>query len=72
MGCSVLQAYKTWSWSFVFKDFSIEISNTLKLNVYQAHIERDTAIQKLQNLLRNNYIDVRRVFPAIHTSLINF
>ena len=30
-----------------------EISNILKFGVYRANIERDTAIQKLQNLLRN-------------------
>ena len=32
----------------------IEISNVLKFGVNRAYIERDTAIQKLQNLLRNN------------------
>ena len=31
----------------------IEISNILKSGVYRAYIERDTAIKRLQNLLRN-------------------
>jgi len=31
----------------------IEISNILKFGVYQAYIERDTAIQKLQNLQKS-------------------
>jgi len=31
----------------------IEVSNVLKFGIYRAYIERDTAIQKLQNLLRN-------------------
>ena len=32
----------------------IEISSVLKFGDNRAYIERDTAIQKLQNLLRNN------------------
>ena len=31
----------------------IEVSNILKISVYRAYIERNTTIQKLQNLLRN-------------------
>ena len=31
----------------------IELSNILKISVYRAYIERNTTIQKLQNLLRN-------------------
>ena len=31
----------------------IEVSNNCKFGVYWAYIERDTAIQKLQNLTRN-------------------
>ena len=33
------------------------------MSEYQAYIERDTAIQKLQNLLRN--LNVRTMCPAI-------
>ena len=40
-----------------------EISNILKFCGYRAYIERDTSIQKLQNLILKKYIDVR---PAIH------
>ena len=29
------------------------MSNILKFGVYWAYVERDTAIQKLENLLRN-------------------
>ena len=35
--------------------------------VYRAYIERKTAIQRLQNLLKK-YIDVRTVCKAIHVS----
>ena len=35
--------------------------------VYRAYIERNTAIQRLQNLLKK-YIDVRTVCQAIHAS----
>ena len=31
----------------------IVISNIFKFGIYQPYIERDTTIQKLQNLLRN-------------------
>ena len=41
----------------------MEISNVLKFGVNRAYIERDTAIQKLQNLLRNNR---RCVQQSIH------
>ena len=41
-------------------------SNILKFGVYQAYIERDTAIQKLQNSLRNIRTSGRCVRQAIH------
>ena len=36
--------------------------------VYRAYIERNTAIQRLQNLLKK-YIDVRTVCQAIQTAV---
>ena len=39
---------------YIVRKKHIEISNVLKFGVNRAYIERDTAIQKLQNLLRNN------------------
>jgi len=44
----------------------IEINNILKFRVYRVYIERDTAIQKLQNLLRNIKTSGRCVRQAIH------
>ena len=35
----------------IYQNEHIEISNILKFCVYRAYIERDTSIQKLQNLL---------------------
>ena len=37
----------------VVRKSAFEVSNILKFGIYQAYMERDTAIQKLQNLLRN-------------------
>ena len=44
----------------------VGISNILKFGVYRAYIERDTAIQKLQNSLRNIGTSGRCVRQAIH------
>ena len=46
--------------------FIVGISNILKFGVYRAYIERDTAIQKLQNSLRNIRTSGRCVRQAIH------
>ena len=45
--------------------FILGISNILKFGVYWAYIERDTAIQKLQNSLRNIRTSGRCVRQAI-------
>ena len=44
----------------------------LKFRVNWANIKQDTAIQKLQNLLRNYYVWISGQVSAIHTFVSKF
>ena len=67
------RAYLLWDKQHETQKEEIEIYKIPRFTVYWVHIERDTAIQKVQNLLRNIWTSGRRcgVQKSIHF-LVNF
>ena len=67
------RAHLLWDKHHETQKKETEIYKIPRFTVYRADIERDTAIQKLQNLLRNIWTSGRRcgVQKSIHF-LVNF